>query len=201
MIELFRKITEFIRTYPFFVLRLALDAVLIVSAVLLIRRRKRLRRRQELMIREQKSRQLTQRLSNPEYLEREDMEYGRSYPYQVRSEGIPPFAGEGEEDVEVGLAVQTQMLTRDYLLPVSDGIMIGRGANNTVCIDDPDLAEHHCRIFRLDDMLCLEAVAGQPAYIERSGSYHQLGEAPVELASGDIIYAGASRIILNFHLR
>ena len=86
MIELFRKITEFIRTYPFFVLRLALDAVLIVSAVLLIRRRKRLRRRQEMMIREQKSRQLTQRLSNPEYLEREDMEYGRSYPYQVRSD-------------------------------------------------------------------------------------------------------------------
>ncbi len=198
MIEPIRSIIEFIRNYPYFVLRVLLDIALIALAVFLARRRKRRRMRQELMIREQKSRQLTERLSNPEYLEREDQEYGRSYPYQVRDEGIPPYQGEGEEDRQVDLAVQTQMLTRDFLLPVSNGIMIGRGANNTVCIDDPELAEHHCRIFRQNNLLCLEAVSPEPVFIERSETYYQLKDAPVELESGDIIYLGVSRIILKF---
>ena len=197
MINPIRAIFDFVCEYPYVVLRIAIDIVLVILAVIIVRRRKRLQRRQELMIREQKSRQLTQRLSNPEYLQREDMEHGRSYPYQIRDEGIPPISGEGEEDMQVELSVQTQMLTRDYLLPVADGIMIGRGANNTICIDDPELTEHHCRIFRQNNMLCLEAYFPEGAYIERSGQYYQLKDTAVELVQGDIIDFGVSRIILN----
>lgn len=198
MIKLIHYLIRFVTGNPMLILQILSDIVLVILIILLIRERRRRKQRQELIVREQKSRMLIERISNPEYLKREGIEFGRSYPYKVRDGGAPLPEDAEKKDYMIDLSVQSQMLTRDFLLPVSEGIMIGRAKNNTICVDNPDFAEHQCRIFLEGNAICVESLSPKTTVILRGNNFHKVGESSVALRSSDILLIGENRVIVRF---
>ena len=198
MISLVRGLIRVILAHRIFFMSLAIDIIILVWVIYRARKNRKEKERQKLISKEIKTRHLIERISNPEYLKRQQLEYGRSYPYKVKDGGTPLDSAEMSRSHMVNLSVQTQMLTREYLVPVSDGIMIGRSANNTICVDDPDLSEHQCRIYFKDDMMCLESVSGASTVVRRGSQFIRVRANAIELQSEDIILIGENRIIVNF---
>ena len=198
MSSLIRMVIDFVMSHTFLILQLSLDLFLIVLLILMFRRRKAKKEREMLFFREQESRRLTERISNPDYLEREGIEFSRSYPYQVHGGGSKPAEKEGPRDKVIGISLQSKMLTREFLLPVSDGILIGRGPNNTISIENPDVAEHQCRIFRSGGQLCVESLSMDPTELRRGTRSIQVSGRPMAITDGDVICFGDNRLVLKF---
>lgn len=199
MSSLIRMVIDFVMSHTFLILQLSLDLFLIVLLILMFRRRKAKKEREMLFFREQESRRLTKRISNPAYLEREGIQFGRSYPYKVHDGGVLPAEQGGTRDQMVEISLQSKMLTREFLLPVSDGILIGRGPNNTISIDNPDVVEHQCRIFRNGSQLCVESLSmDHPTELQRGARSIQVSGKPMALTVGDIICFGDNRLLLKF---
>ena len=102
MSSLIRMVIDFVMSHTFLILQLSLDLFLIVLLILTIRRRKAKKEREMLFFREQESRRLTKRISNPAYLEREGIQFGRSYPYKVHDGGALPAEQGGKEARRIG---------------------------------------------------------------------------------------------------
>lgn len=191
-------VIRFVMSHTFLIMRLSINIFLVVLLILKIRRRREEKDREMMVVREQESRRLTERISNPDYLEREGIEFSRSYPYQVHGGGSKPAEKEGPRDKVIGISLQSKMLTREFLLPVSDGILIGRGPNNTISIENPDVAEHQCRIYFIDRQLCVDSLDVDPIELLRGGRSIQVSGRPVAITGGDIICFGDNRLILKF---
>ena len=198
MSSIIRFLIHFVMTHTFLILQISIDLIFLAIMIMSIRRRKEDKEREMTLAREQKSRILTERISNPAYLEREGIEFGRSYPYKVHDGGVPPAEQGGTHDQVVNISLQSQMLTREFLLPVSDGILIVRGGNNTISIDNPDIPEHQCRIFRNGSQLCLESLCMEPTELIRGNRSIGVSGRPMALAGGDTICIGENRLIVQF---
>ena len=199
MSSIIRFLIHFVMTHTFLILQLSIDLIFLAIMIMSIRRRKEDKEREMTLAREQKSRILTERISNPAYLEREGIQFGRSYPYKVHDGGVLPAEQGGTRDQMVEISLQSKMLTREFLLPVSDGILIGRGPNNTISIDNPDVVEHQCRIFRNGSQLCVESLSmDHPTELQRGARSIQVSGKPMALTGGDIICFGDNRLLLKF---
>ena len=198
MSKLIRFVIGFLAGHWMQILQLLPDVLIIAMIILLIRKRNLNKQRQELIVREQKGRRLVERISNPEYLKREGIEYGRSYPYKISDGGVPVPEDAEKNDRMIDLSVQSLMLTRDFLLPVSNGIMIGRAENNTISIDNPELAEHQCRIYMAGDQICVETLSNEPTVILRGSEHCLVGDTPVALLSSDVLLVGENRVTVRF---
>ena len=106
MSSLIRMVIDFVMSHTFLILQLSLDLFLIVLLILTIRRRKAKKEREMLFFREQESRRLTKRISNPAYLEREGIQFGRSYPYKVHDGDALPAEQGGTRDQMVEISLQ-----------------------------------------------------------------------------------------------
>ena len=198
MSSLIRFVIRFVTSHSFLILQLCLDLILIVLLIRVIKRRREAREREILLARERESRRLTERISNPAYLEREGIGTSRSYPYKVHDGGVQPAGQDAQPDQVVAISLQSRMLTREFLLPVSDGILIGGDPNNTICIENPDVAQRQCRIFRSGGRLCLESLGPDPTELKRGNRSVQVGGRPVALTGGDTICFGDNRLVLKF---
>lgn len=198
MSSLIRMLIHFVMSHTFLILRLSLDLFLIVLLILTIRRRRQRKDREMLFLRELESRRLTERISNPAYLKREGIEFSRSYPYNVHDGGALPAEQNGPLEQFVDISLQSRMLTREFLLPVSDGILIGSGSNNTISIENPGVAEHQCRIFRSGSQLCVESLSEDPTELRRGTRSVQVKDRPMALTGGDMIRFGDICLILKF---
>lgn len=198
MSNLIRAAIRLVAGHGVLILQVILDIYLVCMIIRLLRNQNKANNRKKQVMREEKSRRLVSRISNPEYLKRERITAVRSYPYKVRDGGAPLSDDYGNRDLIVDVSVQTQMLTRDYLLPVGNGILIGRAPTNTICIDDPDLAEHQCRLFILNKRLCVESLSRQETVIQRGYDLFRIERSPVELITSDILRVGENRVIISY---
>jgi Nif-specific regulatory protein len=76
--------------------------------------------------------------------------------------------------------------------PLSDDVLIGRSADNTICLDDPTVSPRHCRIRSSDGLLVLSDLDSQ------SGTF--VNGIPVkqrELQSGDEVAVGHSIFVVE----
>ena len=198
MSSIIRMVISFVMSHTFLILQLSLDLFLLVLLILSVRRRKKKKEREMLFLREQESRRLTERISNPAYLEREGIKFSRSYPYKVSDGGMLPAEQGGKPDQTVSISLHSKMLVREFLLPVSDGILIGRGPNNTISIENPDVAEHQCRIFRSGGQLCVESLSMDPTELRRGTRSIQVSGRPMAITDGDVICFRDNRLVLKF---
>lgn len=74
-----------------------------------------------------------------------------------------------------------------YTLTGHDLVMIGRGADNDIVIDDPTVSEHHARITREGDALYLEDLGSKNGTFANNGRV----AARFRLSAGDVMTVGA----------
>ena len=94
------------------------------------------------------------------------------------------------------LVIITHKFTKEFPIPSSGEVSIGRGLENTLCFNDETVSRHHAKIFRKDNVYYLEDLGSANGTLLRG---HRIPpHKPFPLSHNDQIQLGKYQIICKF---
>lgn len=178
-------------------------AVFVLELLLLIyvlRRRKENKRLKKMMEAEKNYRRfvsLDAHLTNPLWLERQEDRAPKTYPFEIKwNSKNDDYNGSG---LKLEFDVSFKSTEKKYLLDTDNEITIGRSSRCSVIIEDPAVADMHCRIVKDGDRPLLKKLDKQHVtVIERGKSYMKLEDKGVVIKDGDRIVLGRSNMTVRY---
>ena len=143
--------------------------------------------------------QLDQMLKNKLYQGSAEKAGKNNVPYEVNFHE-ETVKNEGSKDnIAIQIVEKGKLSTRKYVIFVSDMITLGKGEQNTVVINDLNIAKEQCRIFKHNEELYIQNLDDSYSVnIQRKRNVMQLASGAVKLMDGDMIGLGETTLEIYF---
>ena len=192
----FAELWPFISRYILYV-SIIIDCFLIVMLIVIRHRHRKNKHIYEISARDQQLAELDARISNPEYLARNNVAAMKRFPYDTRylsdAESTRNFNG-----IFADLLVETEYVKQRYYTDTAFPIDVGKDAACSITIQDDRLAGHQLMIYTIDnDLYCRNLSEDHAVILTRKDEGVKLTATPIALEEGDVIRAGKSGITVE----
>ncbi|MCM1159240.1 MAG: FHA domain-containing protein [Bacteroidales bacterium] len=176
--------------------------ILCIVFIYWLRLRKEKKRKKEMnTLKKEKARNenLDQMLKNNLYQGDQNKILQNNIPYEIDFHEEVSLQNIDADAVKIQIVEQSRLSTRKYIIFVSGEMVIGRGRECALILNDSSIAEKQCKLFCYQKGLYLQALeTGHAVKIKRKKSNMHLGQDAVNLIDGDCIELGETSLNIHF---
>lgn len=184
---------------PFIIIMLAEALVIVFLIILNVRLNKKNKKSNEFLIAyKEKLREdeLDEAIGNPYYKQDKSDNDWKNTPYEIE------FKDEENIRTTSAICVHLQcigrLVTKKYIINISDELYLGRGKHNGVVFDEKDIDQKQIHFVRQQGELYIQNISSKvSALFVRNDTRYELTESLVKLNDGDRLQFQESEIIIN----